>query len=258
LAETSQPPLALSSRRPIVAATFAGGLISELAFAKPAAAASRPGGHGAVILVDSDDAKIMGHAISYSMNLTRAYAESNEQIRIELVANGSGITPLAFPFLSQQISRRAALFPLLGLAAMLTLTGQAPAQAYDRPPVFRTSRFQFTLIEPSAQFPAVTLTDLKGRPARLASVANKILLVNLWAIWCDACRTDLPLLERFHQATAGQVQVAAVSAEKKDRNDIKTFLDRLAIRSLPNHSGLVCRTAYVRRARRSKATPPWK
>jgi thiol-disulfide isomerase/thioredoxin len=141
--------------------------------------------------------------------------------------------PLTLPLLSQQISRRAALLPLLGLAAMPILTGRARAQAYDRPPVFQTSRFQFTILEPSAELPAVILTDLKGRPARLAPVANKILLVNLWATWCDACRTDLPLLERFHQAAAGQVQVAAVSAEKIDRNDIKTFLDKLAIRSLP-------------------------
>jgi uncharacterized protein len=91
MTETSQP-LVLPSRRSLVAATFAGGLISELAFAKPVAAASPPGGHGAVILVDSDDTRIMGHAISYSMNLARAYAQSNEQIRIEVVANGSGIT----------------------------------------------------------------------------------------------------------------------------------------------------------------------
>jgi intracellular sulfur oxidation DsrE/DsrF family protein len=90
MTETSQP-LVLPSRRAMVAATFAGALMSESAFAKPAAA-SRPSGHGAVILVDSDDTKIMGHAISYSMNLTRAYAESNEHIRIEVVANGSGIT----------------------------------------------------------------------------------------------------------------------------------------------------------------------
>jgi thiol-disulfide isomerase/thioredoxin len=112
-------------------------------------------------------------------------------------------------------------------------SGQARAQAYDRPPVFRTSRFQFTVLEPPAQPPAVILTDLKGRPARLAPTANRILLFNLWATWCEACRTDLPLLERFHQATAGQVEVAAASTEKKDRTDIKTFLDRLAIRSLP-------------------------
>jgi thiol-disulfide isomerase/thioredoxin len=143
--------------------------------------------------------------------------------------------PLAIPFLSQQMSRRAALLPLLGLAAMPILPSQAWAQAHDHPPVFRTSRFQFTLIEPSTQFRAVTLTDLKGRPARLASVGNKILLVNLRATWCDACRTDLPLIERFHRVTAGQVQVAAVSAEKTDRNDINLFLDRLAIHSLPTY-----------------------
>ena len=83
----------MPSRRALVTATLASSLISDLTFANPASAvASRPGGHGAVILVDSDDTKIMGHAISYSMNLTRSYAETNEQIRIEVVANGSGIT----------------------------------------------------------------------------------------------------------------------------------------------------------------------
>ena len=91
--ETDQPREVMPSRRALVTATLAGSLMSDLAFANPAAAvASRPGGHGAVILVDSDDTKIMGHAISYSMNLTRSYAETNEQIRIEVVANGSGIT----------------------------------------------------------------------------------------------------------------------------------------------------------------------
>ena len=33
----------------------------------------------------------MGHAISYSMNISRSYAERNEKVTIEVVANGSGI-----------------------------------------------------------------------------------------------------------------------------------------------------------------------
>jgi thiol-disulfide isomerase/thioredoxin len=135
--------------------------------------------------------------------------------------------------LSRQISRREALLPLLGLAASPIVAGRARAQTYDHPPVFRTTRFQFTIVEPAAQLPTVTLTDLKGRLAYLALVPGKILLVNIWATWCDACRTDLPLLERFHQATGDRVQVAAVAAEKKPPKDIKLFLDKLGIRSLP-------------------------
>ncbi len=66
---------------------------AAVAASKPAqAAASRPAKqHRVVILIDSDDERVMGHAISYSLNLTRAYAAKHEAVRIEIVANGSGI-----------------------------------------------------------------------------------------------------------------------------------------------------------------------
>ncbi len=47
--------------------------------------------HHVVILIDSDDERVMGHAISYSMNITRDYALRHETVEIEIVANGSGI-----------------------------------------------------------------------------------------------------------------------------------------------------------------------
>lgn len=47
--------------------------------------------HRVVILIDSDDEKVMGHAISYSMNLARSYAQKNEKVKIEIVTNGTGI-----------------------------------------------------------------------------------------------------------------------------------------------------------------------
>lgn len=47
--------------------------------------------HRVVILIDSEDEKVMGHAISYSMNIARAHAMKNEKVKIEIVANGTGI-----------------------------------------------------------------------------------------------------------------------------------------------------------------------
>lgn len=55
------------------------------------AAAHKPPIHHVVILIDSDNERIMGHAISYSLNIARSYAAKNERVMIEVVANGSGI-----------------------------------------------------------------------------------------------------------------------------------------------------------------------
>lgn len=61
---------------------------SRAAAAQPA---SRSWEHRVVIHVDTDDERVMGHAISYSLNLARSYAQKNETVKIEIVANGSGI-----------------------------------------------------------------------------------------------------------------------------------------------------------------------
>ena len=59
---------------------------------------------GVVILIDSNEPYVMGHAISYSANLARHFADRGALLLIEVVANGKGIdvfradkTPLAGP-----------------------------------------------------------------------------------------------------------------------------------------------------------------
>jgi thiol-disulfide isomerase/thioredoxin len=46
---------------------------------------------------------------------------------------------------------------------------------------------------------AVEIADLRG-PA----------VVNLWASWCGPCRSELPVLQRFADRTAGRVHVLGV------------------------------------------------
>ncbi len=135
------------------------------------------------------------------------------------------------------LSRRAVLTALALPALAPLCTGAARAQsqlqALASPPVFRTGRRQFTQLEPATPLPSITLTDLKGRPTTLAPPRGKVLLINVWASWCAACQTDLPLLERFHQARP-DVAVAAVSTDRVvARQSLDQYLAQLGIKSLP-------------------------
>jgi intracellular sulfur oxidation DsrE/DsrF family protein len=47
--------------------------------------------NGVVILIDRNDPYVMGHAISYSANLSKHFAEKGLKLQVEVVANGSGI-----------------------------------------------------------------------------------------------------------------------------------------------------------------------
>lgn len=74
--------------------------------------------HRVVILIDSDDEKVMRHAISYPMNLTRAYAARNERVKVEIVANGPGIKLLRADTspLRQPLAALQQMFPDLVLS----------------------------------------------------------------------------------------------------------------------------------------------
>jgi len=46
---------------------------------------------GVVILIDRNEPYVMGHAVSYSANLAKHFAERGAKLQIEVVANGKGI-----------------------------------------------------------------------------------------------------------------------------------------------------------------------
>ncbi len=86
-----------------------------------------------MILIDSDDDKVMGHAISYSMNITRDFALKHQTVQIEIVANGSGIklfradtSPLKQPWLFY-----VKLFQTL-CSACATRLGRLPSKGRPR------------------------------------------------------------------------------------------------------------------------------
>lgn len=47
--------------------------------------------------------------------------------------------------------------------------------------------------------PELTLTDLDGATHSLADYRGQVVLVNLWATWCEPCKEEMPALQGYYE-----------------------------------------------------------
>ena len=78
--------------------------------------------------------------------------------------------------------------------------------------------------------PAIALPTLDGRgQVSLADLEGRVVVLNYWASWCEPCRQESPLLERWHRrigprgGTVLGVDVLDVS------DDAREFVDELGL-----------------------------
>ena len=53
--------------------------------------------------------------------------------------------------------------------------------------------------EAAKPVPKLELSDLSGRPWRLADTRGQVVVMNFWATWCEPCRAEMPSLELLAQ-----------------------------------------------------------
>ncbi len=80
------------------------------------------------------------------------------------------------------------------------------------------------LSSPSAPVPAVALACfVGGAPASLTGL-GKPAIVNLWAAWCEPCRTELPAIQQFADRAGDRVKVIGV-ATADSHTSAQSFID---------------------------------
>ncbi len=149
-----------------------------------------------------------------------------------MVTSRSGSAPVhsSVDFRSR---RDIVLSGLIGTVTSLATDAVAASQTLDIP-TFESGKYQFTIIRPLQLLPSIKLFRLEGGTIDLSSLRGKPVLLNFWASWCAACRTELPILERqYRSAWLGNLHVAAVSEDRGSRETVERFVKTLELRTLP-------------------------
>jgi thiol-disulfide isomerase/thioredoxin len=130
-----------------------------------------------------------------------------------------------------RISRRTVIRGLAAAASLTASRSFAASEPPNNPPRFETGGYQFTILRPAKIVPAIPLTRLDGTTRDLMTLRGRVVLLNFWATWCAACRTELPILDRV-QATMAEtgLQVVAVSVDRGGGRAVEPYVRALNIR----------------------------
>jgi peroxiredoxin len=92
-------------------------------------------------------------------------------------------------------------------------------------------RPQIDLIGAGSAAPEFRAKDLAtGRQVTLADYRGKVVLLNLWATWCEPCRVEMPSMERLYRRMGGpDFRVVAVSIDEEGDSVVTAFARELGL-----------------------------
>ncbi|MBN1920570.1 MAG: TlpA family protein disulfide reductase [Anaerolineae bacterium] len=111
--------------------------------------------------------------------------------------------------------------PVLCLLGFLMLAGCRATQQES------VAAIQEPLSPPTLEHPLAAdfqLTTLDGDTVSLQDYRGKVVLLNFWATWCPACRSEMASLELYYQAHQAEGLVVLGVNYQEDSNSVASFV----------------------------------
>ena len=71
------------------------------------------------------------------------------------------------------------------------------------------------------------LTDLDGRPVRLADLRGKAVWINFWASWCPPCQSETPVIRDLAERYANRgLVVIGISVQEASADQVRAYATR--------------------------------
>ena len=114
---------------------------------------------------------------------------------------------------------------------LLVLAGAETAVENGAVPGERPRLGEFFPSSPPVPAPAISLVDLAGNTVALSDFAGRLVLINLWATWCEPCLREMPSLERMQSHLGDQITVVAISEDRGGSKTVEPFINKLGLKS---------------------------
>jgi peroxiredoxin len=76
--------------------------------------------------------------------------------------------------------------------------------------------------------PDFTLPSLSGQEVSLANLRGKVVILNVWATWCEPCRAEMPSMETLYEDFKSNKNfvLLAVSQDEGSRDAVASFVKK--------------------------------
>lgn len=153
--------------------------------------------------------------------------ESNWRFRL-IVSSLALPVPFLITLILALKDRRRGMLPLsakigLGIATLSLLLITKPVRDG-----FIRAKQSRNLAMMNVAAPTFETQDIEGKTQRLSDYRGKVVLVNIWATWCEPCRNEMPALDRLYQfRKAGGLVVVGISNESVETQ--RAFLTQVPV-----------------------------
>ncbi len=85
-------------------------------------------------------------------------------------------------------------------------------------------------VEVGSSAPMFEAKDLTGRPVSLADYKGQVVLLNIWATWCEPCKVEMPSLEQLQKELGPRgLKIVAVSIDEGGSDVVRQYARDLGL-----------------------------
>jgi thiol-disulfide isomerase/thioredoxin len=108
------------------------------------------------------------------------------------------------------------------------------------------SKLPFAHRGPPKPMPELRFNDADGKGHTLADFRGKVVLLNIWATWCEPCREEMPALDRLQAKLGGErFEVLALSVDQQGPAIARRFYARVGIKALALYIDPTAKAAFT-------------